>query len=282
MKLRIISSILAAIGLSASGAAQGALSPERFTAEFVAALHKALPAQTVTVTEPLRLQLKDRNGEESRAFLDNAYNEYLRDPSAKAAIIDRYLASLAETSAAEEKLDPQRIVPVIKDAAWPREMKRSMGDGAAEQVVEDFNGDLVVVYAEDSPTSTRYFSADQLREAGVSRTELRKLAVTNLRRLLPPPEVHSGPLVSMLTAGGDYVVSLLLLDELWAADRLKVDGEIVVAAPARDILLFTGSNNATGVAQLQEMARKTVAESSYSLTDQLFVYRDGRFQRFKP
>ena len=132
--------------------------------------------------------------------------------------------------------DKGLLVPVIKDAAWPQEMRRSVGEGAAEQVVEDFNGDLVIVYAEDTPSNTRYFSPGDLEDAGIERSGLRTLAVANLRQLLPPVDVHNGPLVSMLTAGGDYVASLLLMEELSSGEKLSVDGDIVNAVPTRDVV----------------------------------------------
>ena len=49
----------------------------------------------------------------------------------------------------------------------------------------------------------------------------------------------------------------------------------------RDLLLFTSSRNAAGVARLQELATKFAREASYRLTDRLFVYRGSRFQRFE-
>ena len=280
---RTLTSLLCALGI-ASFATQAEDSPKRFTTEFVAALSKALPNHSVVVTEPLRLKIQAADGKESFAFLDNAYNEYLSDPSEKTAIIDRFLGSVVETATKREELNPQRIVPVIKDRAWIEEMKlagiNNGLEGAPEQVVDDFNGDLVIVYAEDTPTNTNYFSPNNLKDTGVDRKELRKLAIANLRQILPPVETHSGELLSMLTAGGDYVASLLLIDEIWSDGKLAVDGEIVVAVPSREVILFTGSHNKAGVKKLQEVASKAVAENAYSLTDQLFVYRDGKFVRF--
>lgn len=280
---RTLTSLLCALGIS-SFATQAQDSPKRFTTEFVAVLSKALPSHSVVVMEPLRLKIQAENGKESFAFLDNAYNEYLSYPSEKTAIIDRFLNSVIETATKSEELSPQRIVPVIKDSAWLEEMKLAgINNGlekAPEQVVDDFNDDLVIVYAEDTPTNTNYFSPNNLKDAGIDRKELRALAVSNLRRILPPVETHSGELLSMLTAGGDYVASLLLIDEIWSDGKLTVDGEIVVAVPSRDVILFTGSRNKAGIKKLQEVASKAVAENAYSLTDQLFFYRGGKFVRF--
>ena len=277
MWTRGVTAILCCLGL-ACAVGHAAASPEAFTQEFAAALRDALPSHEVTITEPLRFKVKAPDGKESSAYLENAYNEYVQDPTSKDEIVGRYTASLVETFSEAEALDPKRIVPVIKDVAWLQDMKRATG--ASTQVFEDFNGDLVIVYAEDTPANTRYFSREELAALGTDRRALRALAVTNLRRILPPVKTHTGRSVSMLTAGGDYVASLLLFDELWSGGKLAVDGEIVVAVPSRDVLLFTGSRNREGVRQLRAMAKQTAAEGPYSLTDQLFVYRNGTFQRF--
>lgn len=50
--------------------------------------------------------------------------------------------------------------------------------------------------------------------------------------------------------------------------------------PARDLLLVTGSRDKTGLAVVRQIADETVAEDPYSLTNLLFVYRDGRFRPF--
>ena len=54
----------------------------------------------------------------------------------------------------------------------------------------------------------------------------------------------------------------------------------MVAVPARDVLLVTGSRNRTGLKKVRELAAKYVAEGRYELTEMPFVYRDGRFSKF--
>lgn len=280
---RIFVILLCMLALSAH-AASDALSPERFTEEFKAALSASLPEHFITVVEPLQLKVKDEDGAEATAFLDNAYSEYSLRQTSKADIISRYVASFVESTREAATLNPRQIVPVVKDRAWLKEVRRAMKDRGArsikEQVIEELNQDLIIVYAEDGPQNIRFISAQTLQEAGLQREQLRELAIANLRRILPPVETANGPLVSMLTAGGDYVPSLLLLDEIWSGDNLRVSGEIVVAVPTRDVLLFTDSHNKDGVKKLRELAKKAAADGPYSLTDRLFVYRGGRFERF--
>ncbi len=100
------------------------------------------------------------------------------------------------------------------------------------------------------------------------------------RCLLPKIEMRRIGDILLISAGGDYEASLLLIDDIWSGGQIKVDGDIVVAVPARDVLLVTGSRNRTGLKKVRELAAKYVAEGRYELTDMLFVYRDGRFSKF--
>lgn len=277
MMKRIFALIACSLALAVHAAGE-TLSPEQFTEEFRAALVGALPEHAVEVVEPLKLHIKKTEDEQATAYLDNAYNEYYRTPSAKADVLAKYLATFMEAAQGSRPLQPEQIVPVVKDRGWLKHVGGTKAGG--KQVIEDLNADLVVVYAEDGPHNIRYFSADDLRKAGVEKEKLRELALANLRRILPPAEPVKGPVVSMMTAGQDYVSSLLLLDEIWSPEKLAVDGEIVIAIPTRDVLLFTGSSNKDGVKKLRELAKKTHADGPYSLTDRLFVYRGGKFQRF--
>ena len=281
---RLLLAVVCVLGIAQAVAAT--LSAEKFTEEFVTAVRAAMPGAKVTVLKPLEVQVADAEGTQSTAYLQNAFNEVTRDPSSKADIFKRYIASIAEAGATPDWIKPANIVPVIKDRAWLEEAARGRAQAGAvdapAHIVEDFNEDLVIVYAEDTPRNTRYFSLKELEEAGVARKDLRGLAIANLDRILPDVEFHEGKNVSMLVAGADYVPSLLLIDELWKGGRVKADGDIVVAVPSRDILMYTGSRNTKGIEEMRKRAKQVVAESSYSLTSQLFVYRDGKFQRFEP
>jgi len=114
------------------------------------------------------------------------------------------------------------------------------------------------------------------------RARLRELALTNLSRLLPKIEIRPGADgVLLISAGGGFDASLLLAENLWSSDQIKVDGDIVAAVPAADALVVTGSRNAAGLARLRAAAAKFAAGPN-GLTNALFVYRNGKFTRFEP
>lgn len=176
-------------------------------------------------------------------------------------------------------LDTRRIVPIIKPRAWLAQSQLAAAHATPfDFVTDDLNTELVVVYVEDDKRNLRYLSAAQLAEFGLTQQELRPLALENLMRLLPQIQLHSTGPVSMLTAGGNYEASLLLVKEFWSAGKVQVAGEIVVAVPSRDVVLITGSANPEGLAQLQKLARASrPAKASFELTQTLFVCRDGQF-----
>jgi len=84
-----------------------------------------------------------------------------------------------------------------------------------------------------------------------------------------------------MQAGGDYEASLLLIETIWSSGQIEVDGEIVVAVPARGILIVTGSSNKAGLKTVRELAAKTSAEAAYRLTPHLLIFRSGRFEVFE-
>ena len=281
--IRVFIAALGGLGFAIPSSAQ-LISPRAFTQEFANVLRTQAPSLTVTIGKDMQLKLKDAAGKESTIFLDNAYAEYSGNPHTRNEVIHRYVSALLEPGRDDTPIDRSRIVPVVKDRAWLTEIQASLEARGAKQplevVFEDFTEDLVIVYAEDAPRNIRYLTPKNLTELGFRKDQLRGIAVTNLRKALPKIEVRPGTLVSMISAGGDYEASLLLLDSIWSSRKLAVEGDVVVAVPSRDQLLFTGSRNREGVVKLRELASKLARDASYRLTDRLFVYRDGRFQRF--
>jgi uncharacterized protein YtpQ (UPF0354 family) len=282
---RLIKSLGAMMGLSRNSATSLA-TPVEFSQEYAAKLRLAFPKVTVQIQKDLELKLKNEKGGENFVYLYNAYDQYKLAPAHKSEIIDRFVSAVPEPTKGTVVIDKNLIVPIIKDRPWAQEVAASLKARGAtpvkEMITEDYNEDLIIVYAEDSPKNVKYFSSEELSETGLRPEELREIAVENLKRLLTKIEMRRGPNVSMFVAGGDYEASLLLFDKLWNSDQMKVDGEIVVAIPTRDVLLATGSNNQEGLSQMRRMVDEAMAAGSYRLTGNLFVWRHGKFQRFVP
>lgn len=279
---RWLLSLLCILALLPASAAE--LTRKQLTDEYVAAVHAAYPTATVTVVAPLQVKVKGAAGGEGTAFLDNLYAEISRNPSRKQDLLQRHVASIAQimkSDAERESVASESIVPLVKDRGWLKDM-RSAGTGGKplEFVYEPLNEDLLVVYGEDTPSSIQYFVSSVFEKTGIDRKDLRALAVKNLHRILDGVDLIRIEGVNSLTTGGDFDASLLLIDEVWNKENLQVKGEIVVAIPARNMLLFADSADAQAVDALARLAKRVESEDSYSLTAQLFVRRDGTFQRY--
>lgn len=260
------------------------MSPEQFSKTFVEQLQAALPDLHINVQGPMDLQVIDpASGRGGYVHLGNLYAEHTRRGRPMEQLLAPVVGTLAQLGQPSPGLDRQRIVPVIKDRAWLTELQRagaSSEDGAVPYVYDLFNRDLVIVYAEDSEGSIAYFPPHKFEASGILRGELRALAIANLERLLPPIDVEVGGGISRVIAGGHYEASVLLFDWLWSGGELRVEGDIVVAVPARDLLLFTGTAKRADIDKLRALAREWVGKATYPLTERLFVYRKGRFKRF--
>ncbi len=284
--LRTALFLLTVFASAAAAGQQSLVTEDKFTALYLEALRVQAPDLDVRVAGPMELSIGTDEGDIT-AYLDNAYARYRTAPDMLVEIIDDYVLATVDTARAQDTgTDVTRIVPVIKGADYLAELQRgTVGDRALEVAHERYNDHLVILYAEDTPRNIRYLSDEDLDELGVDRAGLRETAVSNLDRLLPEMLAQGSDGTYMLIADGNYEASLLLFDDIWTGDiwrngSLPVIGDLVIAVPSRDLLLVTGSLDKGGLALLREIADQTVAEDPYSLTSQLFIYRDGRFQPF--
>jgi uncharacterized protein YtpQ (UPF0354 family) len=280
--VKLLPAIVAALVLAAGAARADTLTPRAFTERVARAVLSAMPSAKVAINGDLQFVVRYGNGASATSDLGKAYKTYEREPAHLDDIVQAQVSALLEAGGDANglpKLDRTRIVPIIKDRQWFEAMARRGREQTPplDLIAEPLNADLVVVYAENRLGALRILSS---RDDVGDRMRLREAALANLSRVLPKIEIRPGADgVVLITAGGEFDASLLLADNLWSGGKVKVDGDIVVAVPAKDVLIATGSHNAPGLARLRAAAAKFAAGPN-GLTSALFVYRDGKFVRF--
>jgi uncharacterized protein YtpQ (UPF0354 family) len=277
--------LLVTLALCCGHAKGDILTQSEFTQEFAESLSQARPALKVTIVRDLQLKITTEDGRDTFSFLNNAYDTYQQNPKARAEILQRYVAaSLESIGSLRGGVDPTRIIPIIKDRPWLEETRKALLARGMKKipalVVEDLNPDLVILYAEDSPKSFRYLKPEDLERAQIEQGKLRALACENLRRVLPKIGWHGTNGLYMVTAGGNYEASLLLLDSVWSGGKSNVQGDLVVAIPARDLLLVTGSGDPQGIKRMRQAVKKAYSGGSYKLTSKLFVFHNGKLDPY--
>jgi uncharacterized protein YtpQ (UPF0354 family) len=278
----LLFALLMVTGLCATARADTP-SPSAFTAQFARALQIAMPTAKVRIVRDLQLDVVRPDGSSATVSLANNYKDYTPDPKWFDAVIKAYAAALAKPSSNKQaiaKLDRTRVVPVVRDRAWLVELQGRFKKQSASQqpVYDDLNNELVIVYAEDTDRITRYLSSSE--DLGVERSKLRALAVENVMRLMPRIEMRQlAEGAFMITSHAEYGASLVLVDSIWSGDQIKVNGDIVVAVPAKDAVLATGSRDSKNLKAMRQLA-SDLAKGSGGLIDTFFVYRKGQFVRF--
>ncbi|HEU5413322.1 MAG TPA: DUF1444 family protein [Candidatus Angelobacter sp.] len=209
-----------------------------------------------------------RQGREpATVFLENMWRQCRDDVESRVSHVERFLRALLTTLSNNEGLpDRSCIVPTIKDEGY----FHIYGDHAREEVPfasEHLVGDLWIIYAIDSADSMKTLQKSHVKELGLDSGALKNLAINNLRRILPPVEQHGEGPAYMLTAGGDYVASLLLFDELWAELKQQISGDVLAAVPSRDVLLFTDSQSNEGIKQVKASIAKVMDSGGYLISD---------------
>jgi uncharacterized protein YtpQ (UPF0354 family) len=203
------------------------------------------------------------------------------EPEERLGELEPFLKSLIDASRALDvrgkKRRRDRVVPLIKDDSFFEQIDPGFRP-AAERLVAD----LSIVYAFDRPRSLDIMTEAERVALGVPAGELRALAVKNLRRLVPEIRHHESGSGYVLLAGGNFEASLLLLDDLWIKLSADVSGDLVACAPARDMILYTGSATPGGVEDLRELASRVITEGGYSLSATLLRWTGLGWEPYRP
>jgi uncharacterized protein YtpQ (UPF0354 family) len=147
---------------------------------------------------------------------------------------------------------------------------------------DEFGAGLVIAYSPGPPFGERLISRRDLDAMGLTHRALRRLAADHLGAMSERARLHGGPPSQIVSFYG-VESSLLVADEFWTNLATTMPGEIVAAAPARDVLIITTSASAAGIAKAQRCVdRIFFAGGRDLLTRDLLIWRDPGWEVFTP
>jgi uncharacterized protein YtpQ (UPF0354 family) len=187
-----------------------------------------------------------------------------------------------------------RIVPLMK-ARVPVELQLEFPLPPEEEPIrEPFAGELYVSYALELPERFEWVAPRHCAELGLSPGELRERASANLRIRRPELTLNWYPDAKAVSVGcgGDLEAGLLLDDGFLEKLAQDVEGDLVVAVPARDALVASGTGHPDGLEKLRWAVDRVWSDSRPGasaesltgahpqplLTRDLLVRRDGAWQ----
>lgn len=180
-------------------------------------------------------------------------------------------------------LSAETIVPRLKHMNFLEAVAQVGVTGEDVPVVTPFVGDLLISYAFELEHSFLTVSKGHCEKLDLTEAELPRLAISNLGQSLPPPEMHplrglksARPACSMFTVGNQCEACLMLFPGVWEAAARMVKGQLVVATPARDTVLFTGSRSAAGLAAMKHYLEECYSGAgNHALSKLLFAWANG-------
>jgi len=140
--------------------------------------------------------------------------------------------------------------------------------------------DLLLLYAFDLGSHYQIVAHRDLKSLGVSADELHDRALSNLRRLELDVRAHQGDRTIMLTAGGNYEATLIVLPEIWESVSPMVSGNIIAAVPARDLLYFTGDADPENLADLRRCTSKALEQVDKPLSRAFIRWTGTKWEKY--
>jgi hypothetical protein len=177
-------------------------------------------------------------------------------------------------------LDLTRVLPYLSPVQSADETAPVHAFGTTDApIARGLSEWIVVHYILDEPGAPIFVRQRDVDLA--RRDELHGRAVENLRAHVGRRKIRFEPRGATTRAklDGQHDAALLLLDELWDPPTriADVDGDLVAAVPALDLLLFTGTQTRGGVPAL----RQSIAPGfERGLSRELLVRRPGVWEPF--
>lgn len=163
----------------------------------------------------------------------------------------------------------KHIFPVIRSTSFPVETKAGI-----KLLTKEHTAETRVFYALDFGKSYRLIDEDMIQKEQWTKSRVHEMAMFNIRSL-------SNTYKHDRVAGNDfyfvahqdgYDASRILNEALLAEMKANAQGELAVAVPHQDVLIFADIQNKTGYDILQQMTMKFFAEGRIPITALSFIY----------
>jgi len=254
-----------------------ATSRDALTLLFVRLLELERPGWRFEMRSENELNVIRSDGQTTSIFLQNFWIECEQSPDERLEIVERRIRILAADAVDDEGLRLEQIVPLIRDSSY-REFVPADERGLTSVHLA---GDIWIIYAQDLPDSMNILKEEDAKRLALDTQALRKLSVENLSGLME--EIEAKPYENFYEISCSplsYASSLLLLDYAWEQLEPLVKGQIVAAVPARDTVIFTGSEETEALSKLRESVDYVLANGHHLISGTLLRRVDGGWEAF--
>jgi hypothetical protein len=209
-----------------------------------------------------------------KAFLDTAYRACVRDRAQCAAVVKRQVeATVSDLAAVWTPPNRADLRVTVRPQAYVDQLEAA--SGADPVIAEPLAEDLWTIAAVDQPKSIRTLSkrdleALKLTADGAIEAGRRNLDAAARARIAEAIKAGGGAL-GMLE-GDDYTSSLIASPELWEPLADVCGGELWVAVPASDIVLFADARKPETRIQIRAAAREAAARAKRPISPEVYEW----------
>jgi len=266
------------------------LSATVFTSLYAEAIKAALPRSTVTVVAPLKLYIKADTDDLHPCKIDltKLWLSCKDSPGHRESIVRTHIQNFyglinfnTQPVAGQDSID--RIVPLLRNEKFVKELSANSPKSNPNDYHDKFLDDLYVVYAVDSAQAIQSLKRSFLNlQVHVTPDKLNAISKKNLERMVARDITlrQDGP-IYIVTVGGNYEPSLILLDQVLQKLAGHVSGRLVVSFPTRDSLFICGDKTPGALEKLRAVTDKALAKTEDPISKELYVLDQGHWQIFK-
>ncbi|GIN11758.1 UPF0354 protein YtpQ [Shouchella clausii] len=169
----------------------------------------------------------------------------------------------------------KNIFPVIRAASFPDKTK-----GGKTLVYQKHTAETRIYYAVDLGETYTLITDELLNESGWDLKALAEMATFNVRSLPQPfkEDEVAGNRFYFLSANDGYDASRILDQSLVQRMEQKAVGQLVVAIPHQDALIFADIKNDTGYDVLGQMALQFFGGGRIPVTALPFIVENGELE----
>ena len=143
--------------------------------------------------------------------------------------------------------------------------------GDENPIYRQWLGNLIIMYVFDTGSSFQIILQRDLPKS-INENELHSIAISNLNRDIEFKLMDTTFGGHMLTAGGDHEAGAICLPEIWSWLAGQLNDSIIVAIPAKDLVLFVPKSDNDKINNLEIFVHEIFNDGERLLTRNLFEY----------
>jgi len=220
------------------------------------------------------------------------YREYLIKKRSTTELINDEVENVCSLFLTEEPLRLNQIMPCIQPVEFIKSQNKftdtiksrlNLSGPDGDFVYDKYNDQLIIVYGVSKNNSFDYLDHKDLMRLSISQDTLKQFALKNLEVYLEDRIKYKclkKDKVYMLTAGGFFEATLIMMEGVFNKDSIPVKGDFVVGIPNSDILVVTGSDNTEDVSFLRVKANEFYLKNSAKISPYLYKWNGKIFIKF--